>query len=289
MSQPIKIFLLGAPLVGKTKLALRLQEEPTFYRYLPTSGVDRYFYHTKNNQLISLYDSGGNEKYSNIVRQYYKTPDVFVLTFAFDKQNSMHYLAQEIDQIKNVNPKATFLLLGLKNSAVPHTIHDVSQAQIETFLREKKIDNYFECDYENPKYLHFLNDKFIQVFETRQRLLSTIRSQQLFDPIWKASYPLIKNIERVLLDAQLKANMNNFFEFRRYENKRAVIQIIKRHAQNLHSWEAAFNILKDLKLFNEKHQYSMQPAIEYLEDKLRVECNKDESFTYTTPMSQWHF
>lgn len=280
MSQKIKIMLLGESKVGKTKLALKLLDQPAMYRYLPTIGVDRYFYHTENERLISLYDSGGSERYQPIVQQYYKTPDIFVLTFAFEKQSSVHYLAHEIEQIKQVNPKATFLLLGLKTPEIPLTIHSISQTQIESFLTEHKIDNYFQCDCENTKYLHFLNEKFIQAFEKRQNLLSTIRNQQTFDPFWKKSYPLLKKIECVLLDYQLKGNMNNFFEFRRYENKRAVIQIIKRHTQNLHSWEAAFNILRDLKLFNEKHQNSMLPAIDYLEDKLTIEF-KNEPHSYT--------
>lgn len=118
-----KFVIIGDANVGKSACSDRFVDDKYIYNYDPTIGVD---FKTKqiildDNTVIKthLWDTAGHEKFSPIVKHYYKGLAGFILIFDVTSRRSFNRLHFWLNKIKNLSTHkdgedVPILLLGNK-------------------------------------------------------------------------------------------------------------------------------------------------------------------------------
>jgi small GTP-binding protein len=116
-----KIGLIGDSGIGKTTLMNKLTENSKFdYKYIqPTIGVDfcvKPFIYKKDKEITNinwnLYDTAGQERFSPIVKTYYRICNIIIL--GFSDNESLERIDNWIEQIDIYNDKCKIFLVRLK-------------------------------------------------------------------------------------------------------------------------------------------------------------------------------
>jgi small GTP-binding protein len=121
-----KIGLVGNSGIGKTSFMNHIIEKASkkpkdFYNYnQPTIGVDfniKPFVYKNNNINWNIYDTAGQERFSPIIRSYYRLCNIIIL--GFSDEESYNNLDYWLDQIKSHNDKCKIFLVRFKSDINP--------------------------------------------------------------------------------------------------------------------------------------------------------------------------
>ena len=137
----LKLILVGDTNVGKSSFFNILKnDKPTFTS--STVGVDftSKIYHIKNNKIkITIWDTGGQEKFECIVRSYFRELSCVVLMFDLTKMDSFNNLEKWLKLIELENQcdhKHSILLLGNKKDINNRVIFNT---EIDKFIASRDI------------------------------------------------------------------------------------------------------------------------------------------------------
>ena len=137
----LKLILVGDTNVGKSSFFNILKnDKPTFTS--STVGVDftSKIYNIKNNKIkITMWDTGGQEKFECIVRSYFRELSCVVLMFDLTKMDSFNNLEKWLKLIELENQcdhKHSILLLGNKKDINNRVIFNVD---IDNFIASRDI------------------------------------------------------------------------------------------------------------------------------------------------------
>lgn len=137
----LKLILVGDTNVGKSSFFNILKnDKPTFTS--STVGVDftSKIYNIKNNKIkITIWDTGGQEKFECIVRSYFRELSCVVLMFDLTKMDSFNNLEKWLKLIELENQcdhKHSILLLGNKKDINNRVIFNVD---IDNFIASRDI------------------------------------------------------------------------------------------------------------------------------------------------------
>ena len=112
----IKLLTLGDSLVGKTSIVMRYSDNK-FADTFATIGIDfKTKFFTIKNQVVKviIWDTAGQEKFRNIVNQYYKGADGVLLTYDITSRKTFNNVQEWIKQYQFIelttNKKGKFRL-----------------------------------------------------------------------------------------------------------------------------------------------------------------------------------
>jgi small GTP-binding protein len=112
-----KVVLLGDSGVGKTCILHRLVENTFEESQLSTIVVD---FRTKEVTIgeqtinVRIWDSPGQDKFKSITKTLYANTQLFILVYSVTDKDSFESLGDWLEEIKNANSNAKFLLVGNK-------------------------------------------------------------------------------------------------------------------------------------------------------------------------------
>ena len=116
-----KLIFIGEPRVGKTSYADRLVDDKYKNQYGPTLGVDFYSKHITldDNVVIKnhIWDTAGQEKFSPLIRNYYKGIAGAVIMFDITNRNSFNkvrYWITQLDANKDTDKYIPVIVIGNK-------------------------------------------------------------------------------------------------------------------------------------------------------------------------------
>ena len=101
----IKLLTLGDSLVGKTSIVMRYSDNK-FTDTFATIGIDfKTKFFTIKNQVVKviIWDTAGQEKFRNIVNQYYKGADGVLLTYDITSRKSFENIDYWLNELKKNN------------------------------------------------------------------------------------------------------------------------------------------------------------------------------------------
>lgn len=114
-----KIITLGESGAGKTKILIRYKDNKYEDNNISTIGVDcqyKMIKYEKQNIKLLLYDTGGQEKFKSIVRNYYNNANGVILVYDISSERSFSKLQYWVKEIKSYNnDNSIFILFGNKN------------------------------------------------------------------------------------------------------------------------------------------------------------------------------
>ena len=130
----IKILTLGDASVGKSSIVLRYSDNKFNESWLSTIGVDskRKIVKIKGESVkVSIWDTAGQEKFQNIVKQYYNGANGVLLIYDITSQKSFDKINFWYNDLKqNVNIDGLFIcLVGNKKDLNEDRIISVEKAQ----------------------------------------------------------------------------------------------------------------------------------------------------------------
>ena len=137
----VKIGLVGNTGIGKTSFLNHIMNNNIMkvYNYnQPTIGVDfnikSFIYKKDKNELNiqwNIYDTAGQERFSPIIRPYYRLCNIIIL--GFSDEESYNNLDFWLDQIKDNNDKCKIFLVRFKKDLLSLKIPTRSSNNLEGF------------------------------------------------------------------------------------------------------------------------------------------------------------
>ena len=137
---PIKCIVVGSTGVGKTAITERLVSGKFNKRTQPTPGFD---YKNKDeiingkNVQLNIYDTAGQEKYAQVVQNYYRGSQCALVVFDLTNKSSFNDVQKWIKSVKTLSPDATIILVGNKSDLINERI--VSTEAGEQYARNFAI------------------------------------------------------------------------------------------------------------------------------------------------------
>ena len=142
----IKILTLGDQSVGKSSIVLRYSDNKFSDTFLSTIGVDskRKIIKIKGEKVkVSIWDTAGQEKFQNIVKQYYNGANGILLIFDITSRKSFNkidfWYNDLIDRIK----KDEIIIYLVGNKVDLEENRQITIEEAEKYANDKSIP-YFE-------------------------------------------------------------------------------------------------------------------------------------------------
>jgi small GTP-binding protein len=116
-----KIIIVGDPNVGKTSLILRYTDNAFRRNYVPTLGVmvsDKIFKIGDSVVQLTLWDIGGQQKFTRMREQFYRGSDAVFLVFDLTKSESFNnipkWFSDVVEQLKDRSEALVGFIIGNK-------------------------------------------------------------------------------------------------------------------------------------------------------------------------------
>jgi len=116
-----KIIIVGDPNVGKTSLILRYTDNAFRRNYVPTLGVmvsDKIFKIGDSVVQLTLWDIGGQQKFTRMREQFYRGSDAVFLVFELTKSESFNnipkWFSDVVEQLKDRSEALVGFIIGNK-------------------------------------------------------------------------------------------------------------------------------------------------------------------------------
>ena len=142
----IKILTLGDSLVGKSSIVLRFSDNKFNETFLSTIGVDskRKILKIKGEKVkVSIWDTAGQEKYQNIVKQYYNGANGVLLIFDIANKKSFERINFWYNDLKKSVNTDEVLICLVGNKLDLNDKREVAKEAAEKFSKENNM-LYFE-------------------------------------------------------------------------------------------------------------------------------------------------
>jgi len=172
---PIKVVVVGDGTVGKTCLLISYTKNSFPKKYLPTV-FDNYLakvQYKKQEVMMELWDTAGQEEFDRIRPLSYKDTDIFLLCFAVDNERSIKNITSKwVPEVKHHCPTGKLLVVGTKQDLRSSAEHQLKlQQKGETFVQSSEGQEladkigavgYCECSALTQEGLHDVFNKVIE-------------------------------------------------------------------------------------------------------------------------------
>ena len=140
MPKTFKIILVGETGVGKTSIFNRFCTGKYEGNHSATVGVDFEVKDVKYNDKdysIQIFDTAGQERFRSIITSYFRLADAFFVVFDLTNKNSLEYVPDCIETLKETIENPKFIILGNKDDLKRDKLNDN-----EIFKVLNTIDNF---------------------------------------------------------------------------------------------------------------------------------------------------
>ena len=114
------IITIGDAAVGKTCLTSRFFKNEFNPVYLTTIGIDnssKKIVKGDKTYLITVWDTTGQERFTQLAKQYLRKANGVFFVFSYDNKDSLHSIKKWLDILKNANTKQSICLMLLGNKS----------------------------------------------------------------------------------------------------------------------------------------------------------------------------
>ena len=142
----IKILTLGDQSVGKSSIVLRYSDNKFSDTFLSTIGVDskRKIIKIKGEKVkVSIWDTAGQEKFQNIVKQYYNGANGILLIFDITNKKSFDKIDFWYNDLINRIKKDEIIIYLVGNKVDLEENRQITIEEAEKYANDKNIP-YFE-------------------------------------------------------------------------------------------------------------------------------------------------
>ena len=142
----IKILTLGDQSVGKSSIVLRYSDNKFSDTFLSTIGVDskRKIVKVKGEKVkVSIWDTAGQEKFQNIVKQYYIGANGILLIFDITNKKSFDKIDFWYNDLINRIKKDEIIIYLVGNKVDLEENRQITIEEAEKYANDKNIP-YFE-------------------------------------------------------------------------------------------------------------------------------------------------
>ena len=142
----IKVVLLGDEKTGKTKFVQFLKlgiKSCDFENYIPSGGVsyiEKRFIFNNKLYIIDLWDTVGQEKYTTLLRFFYKDADIIFIFFDYNNKKSFERAKFLVNLVKGQceNKNIVIVLVGNKFHL------DINSIETDNVVHEEEILEYVD-------------------------------------------------------------------------------------------------------------------------------------------------
>ena len=127
-----KIIVVGDGQVGKTSLSVRFSTGKFEKDYIMTIGVGlmtRTLDHMGKKIKVTIWDTGGQERFANIRPIYYKGAAAALVCYSIDSRESFKNINSWIKEVRNHCPNIPIVLVGTKNDLEDDRVIKLTRAQ----------------------------------------------------------------------------------------------------------------------------------------------------------------
>lgn len=170
MEYTFKVILLGDSLVGKSSLMGLLKEQVFVSSYSSTIGVDFgtvYFDHGDDKIKIQIWDTAGQEKFSPLVKVYYRNSTCAIVMFDLTNRGSFTRVSRWIEEFKHyTSGHRPIIVVGNKSDLFNMRV--LTKKEINDEVIEKLDLPYFEISVKDDANV---NDVFDYLINEVKRLV----------------------------------------------------------------------------------------------------------------------
>ena len=170
MEYTFKVILLGDSLVGKSSLMGLLKNQIFVTSYSSTIGVDFgtvYFDHGDDKIKIQIWDTGGQEKFSPLVKVYYRNSTCAIVMFDLTNRGSFTRVSRWIEEFKHsTSGHRPIIVVGNKSDLFNMRV--LTKKEINDEIIEKLDLPYFEISVKDDTNV---NDVFDYLINEVKRLV----------------------------------------------------------------------------------------------------------------------
>jgi GTPase SAR1 family protein len=96
---------------------------------------------------VTLWDTGGQERYESMTANYYRNAHAVILVFGVDEEGTLYALNEVVGEAKDTCRQSDNLVLALwgSKSDLPSHMHTVKQDAIDAFLTTHAIPKTLHC------------------------------------------------------------------------------------------------------------------------------------------------
>ena len=137
----VPLVLIGSCSVGKTSFAQKISRGDFYEPYNATIGIE---YASKTLHLDSdivkcqIWDTAGQEKFTSLIRTYYKNVAGCILMYDVTNRRSFNKLYFWLNEIKQHGPEYPIEILLIGNK-VDQENREVSEVEAELFARQNNL------------------------------------------------------------------------------------------------------------------------------------------------------
>lgn len=163
----VPLVLIGSCSVGKTSFAQKISRGEFYEPYNATIGIE---YASKTLHLDSdivkcqIWDTAGQEKFTSLIRTYYKNVAGCILMYDVTNRRSFNKLYFWLNEIKQHGPEYPIEILLIGNK-VDRENREVSEVEAELFARQNNL-LYKETSVKNSdnlqEILHILTNAILK-------------------------------------------------------------------------------------------------------------------------------
>ena len=161
----IKVLTLGDATVGKSSIVIRYSDNKFSETLLSTIGVDSKRKIVKINGekvRVSIWDTAGQEKFQNIVKQYYKGANGVLLIYDIAEKKSFKNLDFWIRDLKeNADNFNDIFICLIGNKIDKEEEREVSIEEADEYAKEKNLP-FFEVSAKTGEGIHKLFHEIIK-------------------------------------------------------------------------------------------------------------------------------
>lgn len=163
MEYTFKVILLGDSLVGKSSLMSLLKNQIFVTSYSSTIGVDFgtvYFDHGDDKIKIQIWDTAGQEKFSPLVKVYYRNSTCAIVMFDLTNRGSFTRVKRWIEEFKHhTSGHRPIIVVGNKSDLFNMRV--LTKKEINDEIIEKLDLPYFEISVKDDANVNDLFDYLI--------------------------------------------------------------------------------------------------------------------------------
>lgn len=163
MEYTFKVILLGDSLVGKSSLMGLLKNQIFVSSYSSTIGVDFgtvYFDHGDDKIKIQIWDTAGQEKFSPLVKVYYRNSTCAIVMFDLTNRGSFTRVKRWIEEFKHyTSGHRPIIVVGNKSDLFNMRV--LTKKEINDEIIEKLDLPYFEISVKDDTNVNDLFDYLI--------------------------------------------------------------------------------------------------------------------------------
>ena len=151
----IKVLTLGESTVGKTSIVLRYSDDKFLdNNALSTIGIDfkiKKIIRGGESIKVSIYDTAGQERFQNIIKNYYRGANGILLAYDITKHSSFEKLDFWYKDLKENSDKIEDLFIRLVGNKIDkEESREVSIEEANKYAKDKNLP-YFEVSAKTGK------------------------------------------------------------------------------------------------------------------------------------------